>query len=102
MEIHLPDEIKHYEGELRYFIDTMVRKLHTNRHKGFADGKHPVEMFNGAEGEMKELRDALLHRDQFAAFVEAADVANMVFLTGLAAVRMTRDEFDYARTNKDE
>lgn len=91
MEIILPPEIAHYEGELRYFVDSMVRKLHANRHKKFADGLNFERCLVGIEGEVAELATS---QSQFEAFMEAADVANWAFLTAVYLGRMTRPEFD--------
>lgn len=91
MEIILPDEIAHYEGELRYFVDSMVRKLHANRHKGFVNGLDFEKCIAGIQGEVAELE---VSKTQFEAFMEAADVANWAFLTAVYLGRMTRPEFD--------
>lgn len=98
MEIHLPDEIAHYEGDLRYFFDTMVRKLYWNRHKGFADGCSIGGLTNGATNEINEFVQAIGDGEpQPAAYAEAADAANMMFLAALLVSRMTRDEYDTYR-----
>jgi hypothetical protein len=97
LTVELPTGMEHYEGALTYFVATMVAKLYLNRHKGFAENMTPVALFNNLEAECAELREALLHKDQFSALVEAADVANMAFLTGLSVLRLTRQEYEAGR-----
>ncbi len=97
MEIHLPEEIKHYEPELRFFFDNMVRKLHVNRHKGFGDGKTIKIMKSQLWGEMSELDDAMEDEGQFEAFMECVDVANQSWLLGMIMLRQTKKEFEEQR-----
>jgi len=97
IDIHLPDGIAEYGPDLRRFFDAMVMKLYFNRHKGFADGCHPIEMCDKASDELKELRDALLHKSQEDVVLESADVANFAWLTALVAFRMTKEEFERGR-----
>lgn len=91
IEITLPPEIAHYEAEFRYFVDSMVRKLHANRHKGFVDGLDFVRCLDGIQAEIVELE---MSKSQFEAFMEAVDIANWGFLTAVFLGRMTRPEFD--------
>ncbi len=95
--IHLPDEIAEYEGPLRYFMDSMVQKLHVNRHKGFAEGCAPRSLTDGALYEIDELVKAYQKESQFAAYMEAVDVANMMFLSAYLTSHMTREQFDNQR-----
>lgn len=97
MNITLPAEIEHYEGELRFFIELMVWKLHTNRHKGFGEGKSVSEMFARMQDEAKELSDAISSESQFDVALESADVANFAFLTALVALRQTKEDFENGR-----
>jgi hypothetical protein len=97
IDVHLPNDIAGYGPDLRRFFDAMVMKLHFNRHKGFADGRHPIEMCDRAGDELKELRDALLRGSQEDVMSESADVANFAWLTALAAFRMTKEEFERGR-----
>lgn len=97
MEIYIPDGMEPFEGDLRLFIDIMVRKLHLNRHKGFAENMHPVDVLNMMDKEIEELRGALLRETQFDAVVEAADVANFAFITALSVLSLTRADFEKAR-----
>lgn len=98
MEIVLPDEMAHYEGELRYFVDSMVRKLFVNRHKGFAEGV----TWDLAQvllcRELEEMQGAVTSGEpQFSAFMETVDVANMAFIAGLVLARMTKAEYTELR-----
>lgn len=97
IEITLPDEIAHYEAEFRYFVDSMVRKLHTNRHKGFVQGLDFDACVSGIQGEVAELETS---KSQFEAFMEAVDIANWGFLTAVFLGRMTRPEFDQIGLDK--
>lgn len=100
MKIHLPEEIAHYEPELRFFFDLMVRKLHTNRHKGFGDDVTLEDLFKMLNAERIELMDAFngkRNEGQFELAMEAVDVANFSFLIGLVALRMTKEDFEKAR-----
>lgn len=94
MHVQIPDEIKEYEPDLRFFFDTMVKKLHVNRHKGFCKGKRIDEMIDALEREVAEVKEALSTGSQFEAFVESADIANQAWLLGLTVIRMTRNAFD--------
>lgn len=94
MKVHLPDEISEYEPELRFFMELMVRKLHTNRHKGFAGKVTFTGLMDGLEREVTELQMAIDTSHQMDVATEAVDVANMAFLTATAALRMERPEFD--------
>lgn len=95
--IHLPDEIAHYEGDLRFFFDLMVFKLNLNRHKGFGEGKDPTDLADRADDELTELRDACERGSQADVVMEAADVANFAWLTALCVSRMTKKEFEALR-----
>jgi len=94
MEIHLPDEIKHYEPELRFVLDLMVRKLHVNRHKGLVENYSVASIASAILAENRELDHEVLEGSQFAAAVEAADLANCGVLMAIKLLRMTRPEFD--------
>ena len=97
MEIYLPPELVQYEGDLRFFVDLMVRKLHTNRHKGFTEGKTLTEILNRLDGERKELGAALDKEGQFDVALESADVANFAFLLALGALRMDKATYEKQR-----
>lgn len=93
MEVFLPEEVQPFEADLRLFIDTMILKLRLNAHKGFAEGLHPINALDMAQEEMEEMRDALLHKSQEEVLAEAADVANMAWMTALSAIRMNKIEY---------
>lgn len=95
--ISIPEEMGDYSNDLRYFFDTMVRKLFTNRHKGFSKDFDINGLIGGARKELNEVEQALDGQGQFEVAVEAADVANFAFLIGLAALTMTREDFDLSR-----
>ena len=98
--IEVPDEIGHYAKDVGYFMESMLRKLYLNRHKGFAEGVTVSKATELLDGEVIELKDALLFKGQFDAFFEAVDVANMALLTGLVTTRLTRNEYDKGRDKK--
>lgn len=94
MDIHVPESIAHYEPELRYFFDSMVQKLNTNRHKGLVEGVTILDMVAGLKGELLELEQALATEGQFDVHMEAVDVANFAWLVSLMAMRMDRGQFN--------
>ena len=94
MIINIPDSIKEYEPELRFFIDTMVQKLNINRHKGFCEQSTVGELVNLTRQELDEMNTAHVEESQFNFFLECVDVSNMAWLSGLKAMRMTRDEWE--------
>ena len=91
LEIHLPPEMEPYRADLEFFFSTMVRKLHTNRHKGTGHFS-PVVALDGLEQEVLEARQAL-KQGQFEFGVECADIANFAFLAARSAWEMTREDF---------
>ena len=93
-QVYLPDDIKEYEPELRFFMELMVRKLHTNRHKGFAGNVDLSDLMAGLMHERHELLKAIETSHQMDVTTEAVDVANMAFLIATGALRMTRPDFD--------
>lgn len=94
MQISIPDTIKEYEPELRFFVDAMVQKLNINRHKGFCEDKDVRDLLSLTAAEYDEMREALLLESQFNFFLECVDVANMAWLSGLKALRMTKHDWD--------
>lgn len=101
MEIHVPEEISHYEPELRFVFDLMVRKLHVNRHKGFGETTGLPQLMGAIADEHIELQHETDQGSQFAAVVEAVDVANSGLLVALKLLRMTRPEFDELKPRRD-
>lgn len=93
IKVHLPEEMAAYKEDLEFFVSLMVRKLHTNRHKGVSTDLNPSEMVTKAAGEIEEIWEAMSAQGQFETAVECADVANFVFLAAMASLRMTREEF---------
>lgn len=93
LNVPIPPEMEGYRADLEYFFQTMVRKLHTNRHKGVTSELNVKLMLKLADGEMAEVRDAIQNSGQFETAVECADVANFMFLAASAALQMTRDKF---------
>lgn len=101
MEIVLPADMAHYEGELRYFFDSMIRKLYINRHRGFADNLDFETACVLIENEYNELRDAVTNGEaQFAAYFESVDVANTAFIAGLVLSRMSKNEYKALKAEK--
>lgn len=94
MTIFLPESMEEHEGDIRFFVDSMLRKLAASAHKGWVS-KHDVrKMAQLLDGEREELGYAINTESQFEAFMEAADVANMALLLGVAVSKQTRQEFD--------
>lgn len=85
MQIHVPKELAEMEPVLEYFINTMVRKLHANRHKGNGEA-HIQNMVAGLKSETNELLEAIKNESQFNVLLEGADVANFAFLIALNAI----------------
>lgn len=94
LDIHLPEEIAEYAPELRFFFDNMVRKLHINRHKGFAEGDDAFKFFELLRGEVDELDSALANDSQFEVFMEGVDVANMAWIVALSVLRLNKHDFE--------
>jgi len=97
LRIPLPPEMEPYKDDLEYFVATMVRKLHTNRHKSTGHKLHPGEMLSGAEKELEEAVEAWANQGQFELGVECADMSNMAFLAARGAWHMTREEYEESR-----
>lgn len=94
MSVHLPKEMLPYKEDLEFFVSLMVRKLHTNRHKGTDVGSlNPVLLLRAAAHEISEAHEAIADKGQFEAAVECADVANFAFLAAMASLHMTREDF---------
>lgn len=97
LRIPIPPEMEPYRDDLEYFVATMVRKLHTNRHKGVGTDLNPGTMLNAANAEMGEAWDALEEESQFEFGVECVDIANFAFLAARSAWDMTRKEYEALR-----
>lgn len=97
LRVPLPTEMEPYRADLEYFVSTMVRKLHTNRHKGVGRDLDLNDMLSMARKELDEARDALDNEGQFEFGVECADVANFVFLAARSGWHMTRKQYDEMR-----
>lgn len=97
IRVHLPDEVAHYEPELRKFFELMVQKMYVNRHKGFGEGVDLSTFLGLIKGELDELTNAIDNEGQFQALVECADVANLAALTAMRLTRMTRADFEEER-----
>lgn len=93
MQIYIPDDLAQYKHDLEFFVSLMVRKLHTNRHKGTGVDLNPVIMLQAATHEMQEAYEAARDKGQFETAVECADVANFAFLAAMASLQMTREQF---------
>ena len=91
--IPVTPELEPFEDDLRFFVETMVRKLHCNRHKGFCEGMSMNDLISGLEVELQELKVARERESQFAVVLEASDVANFAFLVAVKAMQMTKAEF---------
>lgn len=92
LEITIPDEMEPFAEELEFFISLMARKLHVNRHKGFATV--PLQnSFRMLTDEVNELRVAMLDESQFNVMLEASDVANFAFLIHLRAATLDKEAY---------
>lgn len=98
IQINIPDEMEPYAADLGYFVETMVRKLHTNRHKGVGNDLRPDDMLNSAQSELEEAWGALISEGQFEFAVECADLANFAFLASRSAWNLTREQYNLVRT----
>ena len=92
--ITIPEEMEEYAEDLAYFFETMIRKLYTNRHKGFERNFDIAALYEGVVNETIEMKKAAKEEGQFQAGIEAADVANMAFLFALMCWHSTRPHFD--------
>lgn len=98
IEIPVPPELEPFRGDLDYFFKTMLRKLHINRHKGFAENCTAASLVDLLEAEVEELKDALKNESQFNSALEAVDVANIAFLVALKVWQISKVE--YSREQK--
>lgn len=93
IEVPLTPELEPFKDDLSYFFETMVRKLHCSRHKGFAEKLSIMDLMGGLGGETDELIEAIRSESQFNTSTEAADVANMAFLIAMKVWQMTKEEY---------
>lgn len=93
LDVHLPDELEPYKADMEFFVSLMVRKMHTNRHKGTGVDLNPVTMLDAAIHEIEEAKESILSKGQFETAVECADIANFAFLAAMASLQMTRRDF---------
>lgn len=100
--INIPDELVPFQHDLEYFVSTMVRKLHTNRHKGTNLNLDPSVMVLAAEKEIKEVWEAMANEGQFETAVECVDVANFMFLASRGLWQLTRADFERLREDEDK
>lgn len=91
--VELTEELAPFKGDLNYFVSTMVRKLHINRHKGFCEGVSIEQLVKLLRGELAELENALKEESQFNSALEAVDVSNMAFLVALKVWQMTKVDY---------
>lgn len=95
--INVPDDLAPFAVDLEYFVETMVRKLHVNRHKGTSTV--PLDVLqNGLNAEVEELFNAISKESQFDVGLEACDVANFAFLIALRAWSLDKQQFERDRT----
>jgi hypothetical protein len=93
LTVPLTPELEPFRDDLEYFMRTMVRKLHVNRHKGFSEKMSVIDLLTATEQEYFELRAAVKEESQFETALEAVDVANMAFLVALKVWQMTKSEY---------
>lgn len=91
--VPLTPELEPFRDDLEYFMRTMVRKLHINRNKGFAEAMSVADLLKYMEQECHELKTAIAEESQFEAALEAVDVSNMAFLVALKVWQMTKTEY---------
>ena len=94
IKVFVPPEMAPYAQDLEYFVSTMVRKLHTNRHKGTTADPNPLKTLELVLGELEEAERAIRQEGQFEAVVECVDIANYAFLAAVSLLGMTREQFD--------
>lgn len=97
LRVPLPAEMEPYKDDMEYFVSSMVRKLHVNRHKGTSKQLSVPALIKQMKVEIDELERAIDKEGQFDAPLEAADVANFAFLTAIAIWHMTREQFEAMR-----
>ncbi len=97
LTIPLTEELEPFKDDLEFFVQLMVRKLHVNRHKGFAENCDLADLIKGLMKELKEVTDALGEGKQFETIVEAADVSNFAFLLAARCLQVTRADFNRER-----
>lgn len=102
LHVPLPPEMEPYKDDLEFFVQTMIRKLHSNRHKGVTKDLNVSALIGGIKRELVELEQAIDNEGQFDAPLEAADIANYSFLIAIAIWHMTRKDFEDLRARINE
>jgi NTP pyrophosphatase (non-canonical NTP hydrolase) len=97
IKVHLPDDIEHYEPELRKFFELMVQKLYVNRFKGWGENVTLELCHRLLIEEVEELAKAIKTEGQFQSLIECADIANISVITALKLTRITREDFETER-----
>lgn len=96
MDVYIPEDLKAIpglEGDLKFFFDLMVRKLHMNRHKGFVEGKELEFLYQRLLAEVEELRQAKEGQAQFDITLECVDISNFAFLLSMYCMHLIKPKF---------
>jgi len=89
--VTIPDEIEDLTPSIRRFIDAMIYKLNRNAHKGKWEDLNTHTAFERLIGEVDELHEAILKKDNSVeTLLEAADVANFALI--LANIAVERED----------
>lgn len=78
--IKLPPGTEKYADDLRYFVSSMVAKLHKHRDKGHWEEVDIPGALNRMHEEIDELEAAIADSDYIEIHREAADVANFALI----------------------
>lgn len=91
--VNLPDDMDPYVDDLRYFVETMVRKLHANVHKGKWEDIDVGDAVRLMRAEFYELMDALSYGQPDEIVEEAADAANFCLIISSMVLRGQKNPF---------
>lgn len=84
----LPPEVQQYRDEIRRFVEAMVYKLSRHASKGKWENTSIDKAADLLDGEVKELREAILRGNMVEVLLESADVANYAMI--ISAISMER------------
>lgn len=90
MNIFVPKELSHIEGDLRRFFDAMIYKLRKNRDKGRWENLSIEDALKMLRDEVSELDEAIAEGSTIDMILECADVANFgLILSSIALEQWT-------------
>ena len=78
--VRIPPELAGYEADFKRFWDGQVFKMRRNSHKGKWEDVPLDRALTGLDGEVAELKDAVINGNVMEIMCESHDVANMALI----------------------